>query len=78
MINIIYMRTDPRIRVGKDGTRKIKFGKIRYIIKKKEKNEKEKFDEIWNQMKHLFGPIRLNKRQKKKKMIYEQKIGGKK
>ena len=72
------MKTDPRIRVDKNGIREIKFGKIRYIIKKKEKNKKEKFDEIWNQMKHLFGPIRLNKRQKKRKMIYEQKMGGKK
>jgi len=72
------MKTCPKIRVGKSGIRKIKFGKIRYIIKKKEKSKKEKFDEIWNQMKHLFGSIRLNKRQKKKKMIYEQKMGGKK
>jgi len=72
------MKTDPRIRVGKGGIREIKFGKIKYIIKKKEKSKKEKFDEIWNQMKHLFRPVKLNKRQKKRKMIYEQKIGGKK
>ena len=72
------MKTDPRIRVGKSGIREIKFGKIRYIIKKKEKSKKEKFDEIWNQMKHLFRPVKLNKRQKKRRMIYEQKIGGKK
>ncbi len=72
------MKTDPRIRVDKSGIREIKFGKIRYIIKKKEKSKKEKFDEIWNQMKHLFRPVKLNKRQKKRRMIYEQKIGGKK
>jgi len=72
------MKTCPKIRIGKSGIREIKFGKIKYVIKKKEKNKKEKFDEIWNQMKHLFGSIRLNKRQKKKKMIYEQKMGGKK
>jgi len=67
------MKTSPRIRIGKNGIKEIKFGKIKYIIKKKEKNKKAKFDEIWNQMKHLFKPIKLNKRQKKKKMIYEQK-----
>ncbi len=67
------MKTSPRIRIGKNGIKEIKFGKIKYIIKKKEKDKKAKFDEIWNQMKHLFKPIKLNKRQKKKKMIYEQK-----
>ncbi|MCD6125069.1 hypothetical protein J7J62_07870 [bacterium] len=67
------MKTSPRIRISNKGIREIKFGKIKYVIKKKEKNKKEKFDEIWNQMKHLFRPIKLNKRQKKRKMIYEQK-----
>jgi len=72
------MKTDPRIRVGKSGIREIKFGKIKYVITKKEKDKKARFKEIWNQMKHLFRPVKLNKRQKKRKMIYEQKIGGKK
>jgi len=62
-----------RIRI-KEKPRQLKFGKVRFIVNKKSEDElnpikrnKKKGDEIWGQMKHYFAPVKLNKRQKKKR-----------
>jgi len=63
-----------RLRV-KEKPRQLKIGKVRFIVNKKDEDElnpmkrsKKKGDEIWGQMKHYFAPVRLNKRQKKKRL----------
>jgi len=62
-----------RIRV-KEKVKQLKFGKVRFIAERREEDElnpikrsKRKGDEIWGQMKHYFAPVKLNRRQKKKR-----------